>query len=191
MQRTLYLDLETTGLDPNRDEILEIGLLDANGQILLDSLVRPEHHRHWIGAQAIHGIRPEDVRDAPTLDSLRPQLIALLTDAEVVIYNAEFEQGFLRAELATAASTHCAMRAFAEVYGEPRSYRGYRWQKLQVAAAYIGYAWPGSAHRAIHDCQATRAIWHWLQQQPEPATAPPGSSDTLALESATRTGALP
>ena len=33
--RTLYLDLETTGLDPRTDEILEIGLLDADGETLL------------------------------------------------------------------------------------------------------------------------------------------------------------
>ncbi|MEA1050570.1 exonuclease domain-containing protein [Lamprobacter modestohalophilus] len=65
MPRTLYLDLETTGLNPKRDEILEIGLLDDDGQVLLDSLVRPQHHRHWLGAQTIHGIRPEDVGDAP------------------------------------------------------------------------------------------------------------------------------
>jgi hypothetical protein len=40
--RTTFLDLETTGLDPVRDEILEIGILDDGGEILLDSLVRPE-----------------------------------------------------------------------------------------------------------------------------------------------------
>lgn len=189
MPRTLYLDLETTGLNPERDEILEIGLLDDDGQVLLDSLVRPQHHKHWLGAQTIHGIRPEDVEDAPTLEALRPQLIQLLTDAEVVIYNAEFEQGFLRTELAVAANLQCAMRAFAEVYGEPRSYRGYRWQKLQVAAAYIGYEWPGSAHRAIHDCQATRAIWHWLQRQPTPSAPPRANCATAAVEPAIDTGA--
>lgn len=188
--RRCYLDLETTGLNPNCDEVLEIGIVDDGGQILLDSLVRPQHHRHWLGAQTIHGIRPEDVEDAPTLEALRPRLIHLLTDAEVVIYNAEFEQGFLRTELAVATSLHCAMRAFAEVYGEPRSYRGYRWQKLQVAAAYIGFEWPGSAHRAVHDCQATRAIWHWLQRQPTLQAPPKAHQATPAVESAT-TGALP
>ena len=181
MPRTLYLDLETTGLNPQRDEILEIGLLDDDGQVLLDSLVKPQQHRHWLRAQTLHGIRPEDVEDAPSLDRLRPQLIDLLTGAEVVIYNAAFEQGFLRAELATAARLHCAMRAFAEVYGEPRSHRGDRWQKLQVAAAYIGYEWTGNVHRAIHDCQATRAIWHWLQDQPTPSAPPSPQPATAAV----------
>jgi DNA polymerase-3 subunit epsilon len=43
--RTVFLDLETTGLDPRTDEILEIGILDDAGRVLLDSLVRPERHR--------------------------------------------------------------------------------------------------------------------------------------------------
>jgi DNA polymerase III epsilon subunit-like protein len=63
MPRALYLDLETTGLDQQQDEILEIGLLDDDGRVVLHSLVRPE--RHGLGAQAIHGIRPEDVEVAP------------------------------------------------------------------------------------------------------------------------------
>jgi histidyl-tRNA synthetase len=58
---------------------------------------------------------------------LQPQLIRLLTDAEVIIYNADFDSAFLRAELETAATLHCAMCAFAKVYREPSPQReGYR-----------------------------------------------------------------
>ena len=168
MRPTCYLALETTGLDAERDEVLEIGLLDDEGRVLLDSLVRPLRHQHWIGAQAIHGIRPADVQDAPTLDALRPRLIERLTEADVVIYNAAFDTGFLRDELEQAAAVRCAMRAFAEVTDEVLNspQRGYRDKSLQRAAAHVGFEWPRITHRAIHDSQATRAIWHWLQQRP-------------------------
>lgn len=161
--RTVFLDLETTGLDPRTDEVLEIGILAGTGRVLLDSLVRPERHRRWPGAERIHGIAPADVVDAPTLDALRPRIIAAVQGARVVIYNAAFDAGFLREELAAAAEVRCAMRAFAKVYAEWSDWHGHwRWQKLHVAAAHVGFAWDGDSHRAMSDCRATRAVWRFL-----------------------------
>jgi DNA polymerase-3 subunit epsilon len=161
--RTVYLDLETTGLDPAEDEIVEIGILADNGETLVDSLVRPQRHRSWPKAQGIHGISPADVQGAPTLAELRPRIVEVVTGARVVIYNAPFDVGFLREELASAAAVVCAMRPFAKVYGEWSNYHGgWHWQKLHVAAAYVGFRWSGSSHRAIHDCAATRAVWRYL-----------------------------
>ena len=162
---TIYLDTETTGLSPPRDEILEIGILDDQGRVLVDNLVRPVNHRAWPGAQAIHGISPADVANAPTLDELRLGIIEAVKGREVVIYNALFDSRFLPAELEYAAEVKCCMLPFAEVYGEWNDYRqNYKWQKLTTAASYVGYQWPASAHRAIEDCRATRAVWRYLSQ---------------------------
>jgi DNA polymerase III subunit epsilon len=168
--RTVFLDLETTGLNPRSDEIVEIGILDADGQVLLDALVRPVRHRSWPGAQRVHGIAPADVQDAPTLDALRPRIIEAVSDAQVVIYNAPFDARFLRFELEVSAEVRCAMREFAEVLGEWSHWHGnYRWQKLHAAAAYVGFEWDGTSHRAINDCQATRAVWRYLRDPAERA----------------------
>ena len=160
---TIYLDLETTGLDHRTDEIVEVGILGADGVPLVDSLVRPTRHRSWPEAQAVNGISPADVQDAPPLVNLRPRIIEAVTDAQVVIYNAPFDFGFLVAELEAAAEIVCAMRAFAEVYGEwSDEYGEWKWQRLHEAAAYVGFRWHGVAHRAIHDCAATRAVWRYV-----------------------------
>jgi DNA polymerase-3 subunit epsilon len=167
--RTTFLDLETTGLDPVRDEILEIGILDDDGEILLDSLVRPERHQTWPAAQRINGIDPTDVEAAPTLAALRPRLIEAVAGRRVVIYNASFDTGFLGADLAGAAEIVCAMHAFAATFQDRR------WRKLGAAAAHVGYQWPGNAHRAIHDCMATRAVWHWTNAQVTPIQTTPAA----------------
>lgn len=88
-----------------------------------------------------------------------------MAGARVVIYNAPFDSGFLRDDLASAAEVLCAMRPFAEAFGEWNDRRScWHWQKLHVAAAHVGFVWPGTAPRVIHDCAATRAVWHWLLQ---------------------------
>ena len=38
---TLYLDTETTGLAPPRDDLVEVAIVDDNGQRVLDELCRP------------------------------------------------------------------------------------------------------------------------------------------------------
>ncbi len=152
----------------DRDEIVEIGILDEDGQVLLDTLVRPVRCWSWPDAQRVHGIALADVQDAPTLDELRPRIIEAVSDALVVIYNAPFDAGFLRFELAASAEIRCAMREFAEVFGEWSDWHGsYHWQKLHVAADYVGFDWDGANHRAINDCQATRAVWRYLRDLAE------------------------
>ncbi|PZD70547.1 DNA polymerase III PolC-type [Acaryochloris thomasi RCC1774] len=166
----LYLDIETTGLYPPDDEILEIAIADDSDQPLLNTLVRPTHNESWPEAQAIHGISPDDITTAPTLDELRPQIINLLFGQNVVIYNADFESGFLGAELAKAASISCCIEAFAEDYGDWSDYWGnYRWQSLAVAAQRVYHQWSGDSHRALTDALACRAVWQYLTEDAEKA----------------------
>jgi hypothetical protein len=71
--------------------------------------------------------------------------------------------GFLRDELDAAAEVPCAMRESAAVYGEwSHRHAGWRWQKLHVAAAHVGFGWDGDGHKAIKDGRATRVVWRYL-----------------------------
>jgi DNA polymerase III subunit epsilon len=96
-------DLETTGTDVVNDRIVQIALirvdLDGSRQAFT-SLVnpgRPIPPR----ATEVHGIRDEDVRDAPTLFDLRPQLAALLEGADLAGFNiVHFDLPLLQEELA-------------------------------------------------------------------------------------------
>ena len=102
------VDLETTGLEPQDEAIIEVGvvLLDPHGreQLRWDSLVNP--HRHP-GPTRIHGITPDDLTDAPELGTLAPALVELLRGRVLVAHNIRFDASFLlpalRLELGAAA----------------------------------------------------------------------------------------
>jgi DNA polymerase III subunit epsilon len=163
--RRVYLDTETTGLSPERDELVELALIDDAGGVLLDTLVRPVRLTEWPEAMAIHGITPAMVKDAPTLEQLVPELLAHLTGAHLIIYNAGYDLGFLPAHVQDApAQLSCAMEAFALHYGEPGYRGGYRWQKLTRAAEYVSHVWEGDPHRARADALAARAVWEYLDR---------------------------
>ena len=161
----VYLDLETTGLGPE-DEVVALGIVEAAGAVLLDTLVRPQRLATWAAAQRIHGISPAAVAQAPSLSELAPAIQAAVQDRSVVIYNAAFDCRFLGDLLAGAAEIHCCMVAWAQEIGEwSDHWGGYRWHKLVEAAAEVEFAWEGESagpHSAVPDARACRAVWRYL-----------------------------
>ena len=65
---TLILDTETTGLNAH-DEVIQLGIVDMRGIVLLDTLVRPTNPIAP-EARAIHGITDEVLAQAPSFSNL-------------------------------------------------------------------------------------------------------------------------
>ena len=55
------IDTETTGLEPGKDEILQVSVVNGNGDVLFDSLVKPTHRKRWPKAAEVNGITPDMV----------------------------------------------------------------------------------------------------------------------------------
>lgn len=94
-------DLETTGIDPARDRIVSIGLIDEAAReyslVVNPGVPIPEK------ASAVHGIRDEDVVGAVEAGAGITWVIDWLTVAidggiPVVVYNAPYDLSLLRAE---------------------------------------------------------------------------------------------
>lgn len=166
----IVLDTETTGLDPSRDELLQISVLDADtGETVLNTYVRPIWTFRWVTAQHINGISPEMVADAPTMEELLPKLRGIFAAArEVIGYNTSFDLDFLgQYGISTCASIVDVMEEFAAIYGEWSDYRGdHTWQSLTTCAAYYGYDWgEDKAHDSLVDCTATLFCYKRIQAE--------------------------
>lgn len=176
---TIFIDTETTGLSHQHDEVLEISIINENGDILLNTLVQPIRKKSWPEAEAIHGITPTMIKEQSngyTLKDHAPNIAKLINEASaVVIYNEGYDRPFIESAIAESGSTlnpntnwHCAMQEYAEKIGDWNDYQNnYRWHKLIDAARNVGHEWKGSAHRALADCQATLSVWKWLRDQDE------------------------
>lgn len=162
----VFIDTETTGLDPDHDDVVEIAIVhEWGGKILLNSLVSPREGRtSWPEAQAIHGISPDMVTTAPKLESLRNLIADAVEGCDVVIYNAGFDAEFLSGYLDSASSIRCAMLRYSDYIGEWSDKRErVKWQRLSHAAEKTAYEWEGDAHRALADARACRHVWLWLE----------------------------
>ncbi len=90
----VFLDTETTGLSSS-DEIVEIAIVDAAGQVLADKLVKPSRPIPK-EATRIHGITDEQVKGAPSWPILWMSLRPLLIGKPVVAYNSDFDLKMMR-----------------------------------------------------------------------------------------------
>ena len=101
--REVVLDTETTGLSPGSGHrIVEIGCIE-----LVNHVATGRHFHKYINperdipgeATAIHGLTEEFLSDKPLFADIAGELETFLGDDVLVIHNAEFDLGFLNAEL--------------------------------------------------------------------------------------------
>lgn len=158
-EKAIIFDTETTGLDPfDRDEILQLSIIDGNGKVLFSDYIKPAHRRKWDDAMRIHGITPDMVRGKRKFDEIKDEVKEIFNRAELVVgYNLSFDLGFLKAEGIKPnpdALVFDVMHEFAPVHGKWNAYHGdYTWAKLSVCAKHYGFKF--QAHDALEDTRAT------------------------------------
>jgi DNA polymerase-3 subunit epsilon len=163
-RQPVYLDTETTGLDP-WSEIIEIAVLDQDGRPLIDTLIKPTAP---IPADAtrVHGISNAMTASAAGWAEVWPRVAAALRGRMVAIYNMDYDRRLMRQThrqngmrwSSPKAEFFCIMEAYAQFHGQwdPRR-RAYRFQRLEEAGRQCQLSLPNS-HRARADAELARAL---------------------------------
>lgn len=160
--------IKTTGLYAGSEEILQISLLDGEGNVLLDSYVKPRFISEWNEARKIHSITPDMVKEAPELWEIAGRIKGILMSTKILItYNVRFLLEFLDVigfKVQDNQKVYDVMIEFAKVYGEYNEvFHDYKWQKLSVAANYYGYEL--QKKNSLEDARATLLCYKKLQEQ--------------------------
>lgn len=157
-------DLETTGIDPARDRIVSIGLIDEQAReyslVVNPGVPIPEK------ASAVHGIRDADVAGAVRAPAGIAWVVDWLSVAierrvPVVVYNAPYDLSLLRAEVERHGHTALAWDQLLVVdpmvvdWGIERGRFGPR--KLTQVCEYYEIALD-DAHDALADARAARLV---------------------------------
>ena len=103
MAKQIFLDTETTGLDPKQGHrIIEIAAIEFNNR-------QPTNRRFHSyinterdidpAAEEVHGLSIDFLQDKPLFKDVVNDFLAFVQNSEVVIHNAPFDVGFINAEL--------------------------------------------------------------------------------------------
>ena len=97
MRTYIALDLEATGMQPDRDEVIEIGAVKfRDGEIIgrWESLVRPSQPVPYKVTQ-LTGIKSSDVAQAPPIGKVAPDFIRFMGDLPVIGQSVELDLAML------------------------------------------------------------------------------------------------
>lgn len=179
--RYVVLDVETTGLSPSRDRVLELALVTvgATGRVM-DEWSTRINPQGPVGATHIHGITQADVVNAPVFTDVLADVALRLRGAAVVAHNANFDLAFLRAEFARAGwkmpFLPCLCTLEASTYYLPTLQR----RRLSDCCEAAGVR-QGQAHAALGDAKATAGL---LQHFMSPQVRPTPRTTDLSLPDA-------
>lgn len=164
MDAYICIDLETTGLNPKRDKIIEIGAVKVeNGEITdrFSTFVQPGRKLEERIVE-LTGIRDEDLQGAPVIEEILPKLLDFMGDLPLLGHSILFDYSFVKRACVnqkiafekTAIDTLKISRKYlAEL--EHRS--------LDYLCEY--YQIPHKAHRALADAEATVALYDILLEK--------------------------
>ena len=155
MPSLVSIDLETTGLDPQKDAIIEIAAVRFNGTRIEDEWATLINPGRPIPPQItmLTGISNEMVRNAPPIKAVLQSLADFVGNSPVVGHNVQFDLGFLQKQgilqLAEAIDTY---ELAAVLIPSASRYN------LGSLGQILGILIPNS-HRALDDARLTHAVF--------------------------------
>ena len=170
-------DLETTGTDPRRDSILEIGAIKVVGGKLVESaeftfreLAKPYDRKLSEGVKELTGITPEDVKDARQMWEVFADFMDFAGDSVLVGFNCvAFDGKFLKR---AGRYSHIVMENklfdVMRYAGEFRERLGISEKRpsLETVSQALGVENP-RAHRALPDAVTTAKVFLKLREMDE------------------------
>lgn len=157
----IVLDIETTGLDPKKDKIIEIAAIKVVEGAIVDrfeTLINPGRFLED-RIQELTGIQNEDLKKAPFIDEILGDFLAFADLDCIMGHSVLFDFSFLK-----RAALNQKMKfekqgidtlALSRVY-----LRALESRSLPVVANY--YSIPHKPHRAMEDVLATFALYQCL-----------------------------
>jgi len=160
------LDFETTGFSADSNKIIQVAAVKYRNFERIDqfvSFVNPQEH---ISSRItkINGISDDDVKSAPLIEVILPQLLQFIGDDTIIAHNASFDMKFL----------------LTNMYKNNIKYKPYKViDTLTLARKYIidseNHKLPTlkqylkldkyKSHEALHDCFVTAELYRYCYSQ--------------------------
>jgi DNA polymerase III subunit alpha, Gram-positive type len=156
----VIFDLETTGLESTREEIIEIGAIKIENREVKDvfnMLVKPEK---LLGQHIteLTGISQEMLENEPPIKPVLSKFMEFIGDNILVAHNADFDSGFVKTQLKKHFNKDLPNQIVCTLHISRDLLPNLENHKLHTIAKYYDLNIV-NRHRAIGDVELTLQIW--------------------------------
>ena len=158
------IDLETTGLNPKTDKIIEIGIVKVEENRIVkewETLVNPDRKLEERIIE-LTGIRNEQLSSAPSIEEVLPQLLDIVGDSVLLGHSVLFDYSFVKK---AAVNRRLSFeRTGIDTLKIARKYLA-DLESRSLPCLCKHYGIRHNAHRALHDAKATVELYRKLVEQ--------------------------
>ena len=150
------IDLETTGLSPERDQIIEFGAVRVNDGEITDrfsELAKPPRPIPLV-IERLTGIKNSDLADKPPQETVLSRFLDFVGSSPAVMHNAGFDGAFLREKTGGHFDNHTYDTLLLARIVLPMSPR----HDLGTVARFLEIE-PLEKHRAGADAETAALVW--------------------------------
>ena len=165
----VLFDLETTGISPKADEIIEISALKVRGGRVVEefnTLVNPLRSIPY-GATKVNGITNQMVRGMQPFAKVLPKFLDFIGDDVLVGHNINcFDMNFMRRDAQRFLNMELTNPSIDTLPMAKLLFPEMKHRKLVDLAAHYGIETAG-AHRALNDCYMNQQVYERMKQDLE------------------------
>ena len=161
----VVIDLETTGLMPSFDSIIEIGAIRCvrdvevarfHSFVSVDFPLDPFIVAHT-------GITDAMLKGAPNIKRVLPRLLSFIGDSVLIAHNANFDVNFIYDDAAKLLGVNFTNDFVDTMRLAKKCDLSVEDHKLITLAGYFGIS-QNIAHRSVADCETTHALYVKLKE---------------------------
>lgn len=161
----VIVDLETTGLSPQKNEIIEIGAIKVeNGKIIdtMDIFIKPKVPVSKFITR-LTGITNEMLEEGYDIQEGMSKFVDFSKGYTLIAHNAKFDMGFLNSNMNYCFNKNLENEYLDTLKISKEMIKGLSSYKLESLANFFNVDYNG-AHRAIKDCEITLDVYNNLMQ---------------------------
>lgn len=163
----IVFDLETTGLDCNYNNIIEIGALKYINNQLIDEFNVLINPCEKLDSKIIEitGITDEMLKKCDTIDKVLPKFIEWIENYTLIAHNGSFDLGFIESNIKKLNLTMIDNKIIDTLYLAREFISDTPNHKLETLKQHFNLEY--GSHRAIEDCNVTNYIYQYCKEKKE------------------------